>query len=385
MPASRLVALDGLRGIAAVIVLVHHSLLLVPGLAAPYFGHEVHDSPVGLLVYTPLHVFWSGTEAVYLFFILSGLVLGLGVRSRAFSWLSYFPSRIVRLYLPVIGAVALGALVMAFTPNADHTDSQWVRERPLDYEITGMLTDATLVGGTSSSITPLWSLQWEVLFSLLLPLYVYLARRLSARVQLPVFIALAMLGAWAGVGALKFLPMFGIGVALASSWDTISAGIARIPRMTSAVIFPVAIVAAVLMATSYWTVQWWMPADVAVYVTLPVVLVGISIIIVLSAQMPMLSRLLSSRPMRFLGLISFSLYLVHEPIVIAVSKAIDRPTLAAVVAMPIAIAVSILFYRIVERPSHRLSRRVRDRADADDNSPGVDGWDVAIVNDRVRI
>jgi peptidoglycan/LPS O-acetylase OafA/YrhL len=178
--------------------------------------------------------------------------------------------------------------------------------------------------------------------------------------------------------------MFGIGVALASSWDTISAGIARIPRMTSAVIFPVAIVAAVLMATSYWTVQWWMPGDVAVYVTLPVVLVGISIIIVLSAQMPMLSRLLSSRPMRFLGLISFSLYLVHEPIVIAVSKAIDRPTLAAVVAMPIAIAVSILFYRIVERPAHRLSRRVRDRADADDNSPGVDGWDVAIVNDSVR-
>ena len=41
MPSSRLIALDGLRGIAAVIVLVHHSLLLVPGLAAPYFGQEV--------------------------------------------------------------------------------------------------------------------------------------------------------------------------------------------------------------------------------------------------------------------------------------------------------------------------------------------------------
>ena len=34
----RLKALDGLRGIAALVVLVHHSLLVVPSLAAPYFG-----------------------------------------------------------------------------------------------------------------------------------------------------------------------------------------------------------------------------------------------------------------------------------------------------------------------------------------------------------
>ena len=125
------------------------------------------------------------------------------------------------------------------------------------------------------------------------------------------------------------------------------------------------------------------PADVAAYATLPIILLGITIIIVLSAHAPFLSDLLATRPMRFLGLISFSLYLVHEPIVIAVSQFVDRSSVAALVAMPIAITVSILFWWVVERPSHRLARRVRDGADADPRS--VDGREVATVDDRVRV
>ncbi|WP_368259248.1 acyltransferase family protein, partial [Blautia wexlerae] len=84
-PRFRLRSLDGLRGLAAVIVLVHHALLVIPALAAPYYGQTVQPGLPWLLVHTPLHLLWAGTEAVYLFFILSGLVLTLAARSASFT------------------------------------------------------------------------------------------------------------------------------------------------------------------------------------------------------------------------------------------------------------------------------------------------------------
>lgn len=71
---------DGLRGVAAVVVLIHHSLLTVPSLASAYYPTTVTAiawSKSWLITYTPLHLIWAGTEAVCLFFILSGFVLTL--------------------------------------------------------------------------------------------------------------------------------------------------------------------------------------------------------------------------------------------------------------------------------------------------------------------
>ena len=110
---ARVTSLDGLRGLAAVVVLVHHALLTAPVLASAYYGGSVSDAsdPVSwALTYTPLHLIWAGTEAVYLFFVLSGVVLTFPVlRSRSFSWLAYYPSRLLRLYGPIVFAVLLGS------------------------------------------------------------------------------------------------------------------------------------------------------------------------------------------------------------------------------------------------------------------------------------
>ena len=134
-PVSRLRALDGLRGVAAVVVLLHHAFLTVPVLARPYYVTEAaaRDSPlVWALIHTPLHLAWAGTEAVYIFFVLSGLVLALPVlRSASFSWLEYFPRRAARLYLPVAAAVLWGLLLVWRVPR-DNTSARglWVVARP---------------------------------------------------------------------------------------------------------------------------------------------------------------------------------------------------------------------------------------------------------------
>ncbi len=80
-PTGRWKGLDGLRGLAAIVVVLHHSLLTSPSLALAYFGGP--KAPVGspswLLTYTPLHLVWAGPEAVLVFFVLSGFVLTLPV------------------------------------------------------------------------------------------------------------------------------------------------------------------------------------------------------------------------------------------------------------------------------------------------------------------
>src|SRR5262245_36856658 len=109
--SQRFASLDGLRGVAALVVVVHHSLLVSPMLAAAYYGGDITGALHRIAVYSPLHLLWGGKEAVVVFFVLSGFVLVMAMRSRSFDWASYFPSRLLRLYLPVAGAVALGALI----------------------------------------------------------------------------------------------------------------------------------------------------------------------------------------------------------------------------------------------------------------------------------
>lgn len=363
VPRNRLSSLDGLRGVAAVVVLLHHSLLVVPALAAPYFGQPIEPGLPALLVTTPLHLLWAGSEAVYLFFILSGLVLGLSTNSKSFRWAAYFPSRMVRLYLPVAAAVGLAVIVIALVPRDGAHGSAWL-VRPFDggYPLQAILQDLMLLGGTSTIVSPLWSLQWEVLFSLLLPLYVFVARRISAAVQIPVYIALATLGTYAGVASLRFLPMFGIGVALAAAWDRIGEFVGRMPRRVAAPVWTVVIAGSLVLTVSYWMVLPTLGARMASTVTMPVTLLAVTALIVAAVHAGGLRAVLASRPIRFLGTISFSLYLVHEPLVIAVANLVDRPVLTVVWAVPVSLAVAVAFHFAVERPSQRLAVAVRDSA-----------------------
>lgn len=68
---------------------------------------------------------------------------------------------------------------------------------------------------------------------------------------------------------------------------------------------------------------------------------------------------LHSRPLQIVGLRSFSLYLVHAPLIVAVAFALGgRPTviLLTLISLPLIAATTAAFYRWVERPSQRWAR-----------------------------
>ncbi|MGN6610892.1 MAG: acyltransferase family protein [Angustibacter sp.] len=370
----RLPALDGLRGVAAFVVLVHHALLTVPVLAAPYYSGR---PPAGeqrlawMLVSTPVHLVWAGTEAVFVFFVLSGLVLTLPVGRAvgSYGWRAYYPRRLVRLYVPVVAAVVLGSLLpLVVTRDGGAAMGAWLAHRPPQPTAEGVLADVTLVGGVSRLISPLWSLQWEVWFSLLLPAFVVAAVKGRRWVwsQAALLVVLTGLGEATARPWLTYLPMFGAGVLLATHLEDVRAWGARLGSRTWAA----AVAGAVLLLSSYWLV---LPQDVdpaVLTMSRPAALVGAVVVVVAAASWDVAQRVLTWKPVHWLGTISFSLYLVHEPIVIATAYVVGpgRSEWVLPLALPVALLVATGFYRLVEQPSHRLARRLSARLAASDRA-----------------
>jgi len=342
------------------VVLAHHALLTLGPFAAPYFGQPVEGSIARALVYSPLHLLWAGTEAVYLFFVLSGFVLVWAARGPSMNWERYYPSRLVRLYLPVAAAVLLAWLTFALFPRTGVGHSAWLDTAPRADTPAMMATDVTLLNGTSGAITPLWSLQWEVLFSLLLPVYVLLARRIGVAWQVAGAVAVSCSGVYVGNPVLTFMPMFALGAALAANWDAVNARFVRQRWSAGAhAAWAAAVSLALVLASAQWLTHSFGERGLTGVVAHGAVLAGITFLVAATAIWAPLRRLFESRPLQWLGAVSFSLYLVHEPIMKAVGFTHPGSVAALLVAVVVAVAVAQAFYLGVERPIHRLARRIR--------------------------
>lgn len=357
---SRYTSLDGLRGLAAVVVLIHHCFLVSPQLSAAVDsnGTGPFDSWVWWTTFTPLHLVWAGQEAVYVFFILSGFVLTLPfVRGSRPSWAAYYPKRIVRIYLPVWASL-LFALLMAWSiPRVASPEfSSWVN---LHDERHNVLADALLLRGAGSLNSPLWSIQWEMLFSLLLPLYVIAAIRIR-RAWIPGVVGIFLLIAAGNITNMElsvYLPMFGIGVLMAARRDILKGWGHKLGRWAWA---------GMLTASLILLCSRWLFPQLPV-VSSPATLGGALLIFAFIAWQPTIA--MGNKPLLlWIGARSFSLYLVHEPIVVSVAFSLHatNPLQVAMFAVPLSLLAAEVFYRLVEKPSHRLSglvgRTITDRA-----------------------
>ena len=369
--------LDGLRGLAALqVVAQHYVMALLPGLP---------------LRFTPLQALYDGAFAVSLFFLLSGAVLTLSFARTVEDIAGNLARRLVRLWLPVAAAGLIAGLLTAAVPDAHTQAAQltgslgWLGAAKPTPSVAVLLrevfVDSMPLGTAESSLfagvvrglrplgrlldPPVWSLHVELYGSLLVLGLTWLRAR-SARwhrivapclcvLLLPHPIALIVLGhltaPWLQPGARRLeaaaIPLIAGGVLLIATppgiWLTlVNDMLARIavlglPQMYDA-----------------FTVQR-MLAAVLVYAG---VLAGTPVQRVLAAPVP-----------RWLGRLSFSLYLIHFPILFTLTSAAFLTLLAWLpfgVAMAAAIALGLgvtvvmamLFERWVDRPSIALSRRV---------------------------
>ena len=200
--------LDGLRGVAALLVLVYH---IFEGFA---FAESVNGEGSGLI--TTLN---HGHIAVDFFFILSGFVISYAYDERwgRMTIGGFFKRRLIRLQPMIVLGAVLGAVAF-FVGGFERWDGsvapvQWVMVAMLltmfmipalpgcQYEVRGNGEMFPLNG-------PAWSLFFEYIGNILYALFI---RRLSTRALAFVAAALGVLHAWFFVGNVSGYDSVGVG------------------------------------------------------------------------------------------------------------------------------------------------------------------------------
>src|SRR4051794_8180768 len=363
---GRLAALDGLRGIAAVVVLLHHAMYTNPDFpGAPGTGTAPTGSAMWWISYTPLKLFTAGVESVVVFFVLSGLVVTLPViKKRGFDWVAYFPRRAVRLLVPVMASVLLAAVwVMAIPQKSTQPDGTWLSNSSTpnfgwEYIVKGW----DLLGGDGQINNPLWSLRWELVFSLALPIFAVLA--LAVRKWwiggLAAACAITYLGVHADSGAMTYLPAFFVGAVIAVRLEAVRNVAERInTHWYRHPLWAVLTVGSLLLLIAPWLVGpnvGEIPElEPALKGLVPLAAAGL---VVSALGWKPLRAVLETRPIQFWGTISFSLYLVHVPILIFSTYLFaDQPWyVGPLFGIPLAVIVAVGFTWLIEKRSHGWSK-----------------------------
>ncbi|MFF2052792.1 acyltransferase family protein [Leifsonia sp. NPDC058194] len=360
--SSRLTALDGLRGLAAVIVVFHHAMYTNPDFpGTPGGGSAPVGSAMWWISYTPLKFMTAGVESVIVFFVLSGLVVTLPVvRHRGFDWVAYFPRRVVRLMVPVAASVLLAAAWVAAIPQiSTQASGTWLSNSSTpNFSWEYIVKAVDLLGGDGQINNPLWSLRWELLFSLALPVFavVAIAVRKWWIGGLVLACTLTWLGSRAGSGELEYLPAFFVGAVIAVRMDAVRNVADRInARWYRHPLWAALTVGSGLLLIAPWLfgpgIAQLPELGHALKGLVPLAAAGL--VVAVLGWKP-LRAVFESRPFQFAGTISFSLYLVHVPILIFSTYLFaGEPWFVPLLfGIPLAVAVSVAFTWLLEKRSH---------------------------------
>jgi len=351
--AGRVVGLDGLRGLAALFVVLNHTFERAwPGYP------ETNRAP-----------FWAawmiyGRFAVVMFIALSGFSLGLGpARSgwRFKSIATYAHRRAWRI-LPPYWAALVFSLVMTWYVLAQ---PGWARPDGKSVLVYGLLVQDAFSAGSPNRA--FWSIAIEVQLYVLLPLLLLLVRRVSALamagVVAAIVVTIGVLGPHAPLmnsTLIRFTPdlavLFAVGL-LAAGIVTADERARSRPWAGYALAATAPVIALMAIKGSTWSnlnLFWldlaWAPA------------VGCFLAAIAASRPRPVIRFLGSLLPRTLGSCSYSLYLTHMPIVIAVSYglvlghvATGTPTffVLAAIVLPVTVCFARLFAAVFELPFQR--------------------------------
>jgi len=212
--------LESLRGIAALMVALSHSLLVltVDGIDNIWFATFSELAGVQSAITRFLLIFLNGGAAVIVFFVLSGYVLGLSLDKHSLGIkrvIGFYAKRIFRLYPAhiVVTLVIVVCMMLFYEYRVFEAGSAWYAiwyQSPVTGP--GILENLALMRVDLNHIA--WSLQVELAGSLFLPFAYLIARRMGLALNIVVLAALVWLSWWSSNLYLIFLYCFYAGLIL---------------------------------------------------------------------------------------------------------------------------------------------------------------------------
>jgi peptidoglycan/LPS O-acetylase OafA/YrhL len=344
----RLAGLDGIRGLAALYVVINHVFLRA------FPGYPVDHAPfwAGWFIY--------GRFAVVVFIVLSGFSLALSPARRGWrlDGISRFAQRRAWRILPAYWAALAFSLAVAWliVPQPGHgmPDAKSVL-------VNGLLVQ-NIVGAHSPN-GAFWSMAVEAQLYLAFPLLLLIVRRFGAIVMLALTTLLVASVGIVGphVGLHTFViqsppdlaALFAVGV-LAAGIVVASRARTSWPWHWLALAAALPVLATIAWQGSVWTLDHLFWVDLALGPAVACLLAGLA-----TGRPASLLRLLDTRPIRNLGSSSYSLYLTHAPIVVVVYEKIVAGRVAQgvpvflvtlAIALPLTIGFALLFASVFEKP-----------------------------------
>lgn len=355
-PAERrrydhVVALDGLRFVAAAIVLVGHCF-------------NVFDIPAALsqsIRSSPLVLFINGIGAVHLFFVLSGFCLaGSADRARkVFGLTQFYIRRVMRIHPPYMFALALAWIASFFydTSRGEAALSAYLLKRAaVHLPLPDLLPYFLYPSPAEHQLGPAWTLTVEMNFSFLLPLMVWMARRSHWSLLIGLSLLALVPGDWPVVH-LGYALFFSLGIAVFQERERLATWAARLPTIAT----PAIVSAGLFVFISPWLFHFvFNPGFQESRLGWLASAAGCAVLLCCAIFFRSVNRLLSTRALTYGGRISYSFYLLHYPIMILCSRTITAPadwfdglvfTLSVFILTFVGAAAS---FRFIERPSIRL-------------------------------
>lgn len=361
--SGKLIHLEAARGIASVVVLFHHfALAFLPGLKEA-FG-------TGGLKFTPLYALLNGDLAVNFFFVLSGFVLTLRFyRSQDTSSLpGAVMKRLPRLWLPVALSVLVGWGLMetGIEELADRaaalTGSPWLASFGMPTGAAPSLADAlrqsVMVFLHSDDFyynSNLWTMSVEfwgsLLAYLMVPLVLWLRRRFSVPMVFALhawILFLLVLKGYSSFGA------FVLGSAIAY----------RVGGLDRRMVLPRWQVAGLGLLVLIGASGPQGPSDI-------MLLTSAAALMLLLLAVPVFAERMSGRLGKWLGDLSFPLYLVHTLVIVgpgswiclALDAHLGRGTLLLVLfatVLALSLLLSLPLAAVDRAWTARISRAARN-------------------------
>jgi peptidoglycan/LPS O-acetylase OafA/YrhL len=356
--SNRYTQLDSLRGLAALTVLLGHFLGMYGSVG---FHRNLLGSPLGIL--------FNGTAAVMLFFVLSGFVLSLPYvnSNKPLMLTSFYIKRIFRIYPAFIFAIAFSLLLKyyCFDKAGMVHFSTWIKGFWMwDWKIdklpeilrTFLLLSPNL--DTHLINPPIWSLIVEMKMSLVLPFFIIITSRSSIMLNIGLLLVMGWLtyqyDNWA-------FSTFHSGVLLAKYKDQLILTVAKWPLWVIGIISALALV---LYNNNYEFMDLLnIKAANKYIISNYIITISSCIVIVLILSRKGASWFLNRPVLVFTGNISYSLYLIHMPLLIAIGSLFSfkfawSGAYILFSTFAVTVPLSYLMFIGIEKPFQRLGNKI---------------------------